>query len=167
MDLRELRRIIRLVEDSAIDELEIEEAGIRVKVRKGASSGSLPARGAGVTDPGAPLPSARPPSQSLPGPAEASLPSLEIPAGPKAPYEEPAYIASPMVGTFYRSPSPDSPPFVQIGSDVQPDSVVCILEAMKVMNEIKAGCRGKIAEILVGNAQPVEFGQPLFRVLPA
>jgi acetyl-CoA carboxylase biotin carboxyl carrier protein len=76
-------------------------------------------------------------------------------------------IKSPMVGTFYRSPSPDSDVFVQIGQDVSPDSVVCIIEAMKVMNEIQSEVKGKIKKILVDNATPVQFGQPLFLVEPA
>jgi acetyl-CoA carboxylase biotin carboxyl carrier protein len=75
-------------------------------------------------------------------------------------------VKSPMVGTFYLSPSPDDPPFVKVGDSIAPDSILCIIEAMKVMNEIKAGMKGRLAEILVENSQPVEFGTPLFRIEP-
>ncbi len=160
MDLRELKRIIRLVEDSAIEELEIEQEGVRIRIRKGG----------GVTqtylaDRALPAP------QYLYDPLRAAAPGAP-PAGesstdsPEAASTATA-IKSPMVGTFYRSPSPDSPPFVQVGSLVQPETVVCIVEAMKVMNEIKAGMSGKISEILVENSTPVEFGQPMFHVVPA
>ncbi len=76
-----------------------------------------------------------------------------------------SYITSPMVGTFFMAPSPDRPPFVKIGDMVLEDTIVCILEAMKVMNEVKAGCRGKVVEVLIKNGQPVEFGTKLFRVV--
>ena len=75
-------------------------------------------------------------------------------------------IKSPMIGTFYRSPSPESGPYIEVGAEVTPESVVCIIEAMKVMNEIKAEVKGVITQVLVENAKPVEFGQPLFRVRP-
>ena len=76
-------------------------------------------------------------------------------------------IKSPMIGTFYRSPSPEAAPYVEVGTEVNPDSIVCIIEAMKVMNEIKAEQRGVITQILVDNAKPVEFGQPLFKIQPS
>lgn len=160
MDIRELKRIIRLVETSGIEELEIEQEGTRIRVRKGSGLSQtflperyLPAPAYPMEHRGgAPEPSA-PVEGSETGSGEAPIPESVL-----------SVIASPMVGTFYRSSSPDSPPFVQIGSEVQSETVVCILEAMKVMNEIKAGCGGRIAEILVENNAPVEFGQPLFRV---
>ncbi len=160
MDLRELKRIIRLVEDSAIEELEVEQEGVRIRVRKGS----------GITqtilaDRALPAPQyLYDPQRATPGMTAggASEPTGEPPeVDPST-----TAIKSPMVGTFYRAPSPDSPPFVQVGSLVQPDTVVCILEAMKVMNEIKAGVHGKISEILVENSTPVEFGQPMFYVVP-
>jgi acetyl-CoA carboxylase biotin carboxyl carrier protein len=90
------------------------------------------------------------------------LPPAESPASPKT-----IVIESPMVGTYYASTAPDAAPFVSVGSVVQPDSTLCIIEAMKVFTDIPAGVSGTIAEILVKNGQPVEFGQPLFRVVPA
>jgi acetyl-CoA carboxylase biotin carboxyl carrier protein len=156
MDLREVRRIIELVENSAIDELEIEESGTRIRVRKGSpiQSGATPEAISGE----APARLAHRSGEAQP--AVESGPSVVLEgAGPT--------IDSPMVGTFYRSPSPEAAPFVQIGSEVDEETVVCILEAMKVMNEIKAGRRGNIVEVLAENGQPVEFGQPLFKLAPA
>lgn len=158
MDLKEIEGIIKLVEDSAINELEIEEEGSRIRVIKG-----------GVSVQPVSIEHTLPPAAY---PAAAPAPSADLSqATPEAAEETPAdedsiTITSPMVGTFYRAPSPDASAFIQIGGDVQPETVVCILEAMKVMNEIKAGCQGKISEILVENAQAVEFGQPLFKVTP-
>jgi acetyl-CoA carboxylase biotin carboxyl carrier protein len=88
------------------------------------------------------------------------------PATPSAPATDVSHIPSPMVGTFYTSPSPESPPFITVGQEVQEDTVVCIIEAMKVMNEIKAEMRGVIVEVLAQNGKPVEFNKPLFAVRP-
>jgi acetyl-CoA carboxylase biotin carboxyl carrier protein len=103
--------------------------------------------------------------------AYAAPPALPAPAAPvPVPATSPAAsdleIKSPMIGTFYRSPSPEAAPYVEIGTEVNPDTVVCIIEAMKVMNEIKAEARGVIAQVLVDNAKPVEFGQPLYKLRP-
>ena len=156
MDLKEIEGIIKLVEDSAINELEIEEEGSRIRVIKGGVSVQPVSIEHTLPPAAVPAPAAAAdPSQATPGPAEEA-----------AVDEDSITITSPMVGTFYRAPSPDASAFIQIGGDVQPETVVCILEAMKVMNEIKAGCQGKISEILVENAQAVEFGQPLFKVTP-
>lgn len=164
MDIRELKRIIRLVETSGIEELEIEQEGTRIRVRKGSglTQTFLPERF--LPAPAYPLE----PRGGAPHPAALKEGHEAVPAEAAGEVQSPesalSVITSPMVGTFYRSSAPDSPPFVQIGSDVQPETVVCILEAMKVMNEIKAGCSGRIVEILAENNAPVEFGQPLFRV---
>jgi acetyl-CoA carboxylase biotin carboxyl carrier protein len=167
MDFKELKRIVQLVENSAIEELEVEQEGFRIRVRKGSLTQTL------LTDRILPPPgyvydtgATRIHLGHL-HPAPESEISREQP--PETIDAEPStgVIKSPMVGTFYRAPSPDSAPFVQIGSIVEPETVVCILEAMKVMNEIKAGLYGKISEVLVENSNPVEFGQPLFRVIPA
>lgn len=99
---------------------------------------------------------------SGPAPALAAAPAVEAPAGPTAPVG--IEIKSPMVGTFYASPSPESPAFVTPGQEITPDTVVCIIEAMKVMNEIKAEVSGTVAEILAENGKPVQFGQTLFRL---
>jgi len=109
-----------------------------------------------------------PVAQYVPSPALAPLPSSgtsPAPASAAAPNNE-VEIKSPMIGTFYRAPSPESAPYVEVGTEVNPDTVVCIIEAMKVMNEIKAEMRGVITSIQVDNAKPVEFGQPLFKVRP-
>lgn len=105
------------------------------------------------------------PAQAMAPVVQAAAPAT--PAGDPAPADDGSkIITSPMVGTFYRSPSPDSASFVDVGAKIQPDSVVCIVEAMKVMNEIQADIAGEIIEILVENEQSVEFGQPLFKVKP-
>ncbi|MBI5068479.1 MAG: acetyl-CoA carboxylase biotin carboxyl carrier protein [Deltaproteobacteria bacterium] len=112
---------------------------------------------------------AAPVTAPIPAPAAAHAPPA-APASPKAekPAEKPgALVTSPFVGTFYRAPSPDSQPYVDVGSKVKKGQVLCIVEAMKLMNEIEAEVEGKVAEILVQNATPVEFGQPLFRIEPA
>ena len=106
-----------------------------------------------------------------PGPLAAPIAAAPAPPAPAAPPPAPAtpgvVIESPMVGTYYASSSPDAPPFVSVGSAVRPDTTVCVIEAMKVFTDIPAGVSGTITEILVKNGQPVEFGQPLFRVNPA
>ena len=159
MDLKEIEGIIKLVEDSTINELEIEEGGSRIRVVKG----GIPIQPVSLEHTLPPSVYSTPPSiAATPGSAESLQGAMED----AAVEDDSLTIASPMVGTFYRAPSPDSPAFVQIGAEVQPDTIVCILEAMKVMNEIKAGCQGKIADILVENAQAVEYGQPLFKVTP-
>src|SRR5262245_45461872 len=94
----------------------------------------------------------------------APSPIAQIPSGPASGEAE---IKSPMIGTFYRAPSPESGSYVEVGAEVNPDSVVCIIEAMKVMNEIKAEAKGVITQVMVENAKPVEFGQPLFKLRPS
>jgi acetyl-CoA carboxylase biotin carboxyl carrier protein len=101
-----------------------------------------------------------------PAPGGRPAGSAPAPAAPAAPAVAEAEIKSPMIGTFYRTPSPDAAPYVDVGSEVGPDTVVCIIEAMKVMNEIKAEARGVITSVLSDNAKPVEFGQPLFKIRP-
>ena len=149
MDLELVQKLIQMLEGSEIDELEVEE-GFRVCLKK---------------QTGTPVPYAATLPAAAPPPAAA--PS-EKPAGEAAAAgDDTVPIEAPMVGTFYRAPSPDAAPYVNVGDDVSEETIVCILEAMKVMNEIKAGVRGKVVEVLADNAQPVEFGQPLFRVKPA
>ena len=148
MDVKELRRLLRLMRDFDLSELEIEEEGHRVRLRRGVEVGYAPAPQA------SPAPAAEPAT-----PAAAS--ERDIAA------EGLVEIPSPMVGTFYRAPSPDEEQFAQVGDTVNPETAVCIIEAMKVMNEIEAEINGEIREILVNNAEAVEFGQPLFLVRPA
>lgn len=155
MDLKELRALLKLMEGSDIEELEIERQGQRVRIRRRGGN-TMPAVGAPAP---APLP-----------PAQAPLALQAAPALPAAPSparaENLVTIESPMVGTFYRAPAPGAEPYVKEGQIVEKGSVLCIIEAMKLMNEIEAEVKGRIASILVENAQPVEYGQPLFLVEP-
>jgi acetyl-CoA carboxylase biotin carboxyl carrier protein len=150
MDLRKLKTLIDLVSESNISELEITEAEGKVRIVKG--SGAVLA---------APVPAPQPtaaPLAAAPAAAAATAPA-EAPAAPAA-----RVIKSPMVGTFYRSPSPGAKAFVDVGSVVKEGDPVCIIEAMKIMNEIEADLGGTIRRILCENGQAVEFGQPLFEL---
>lgn len=146
MDLRKLKTLIDLVENSGIAELEIQEGEERVRITR-----ALPAPSPAAT--ALPLPVA-----VAPAPVPLPLPP-EPPATPAEP--EGHVVQSPMVGTFYRSASPGSKPFVEVGAVVQVGDPLCIIEAMKLMNEIEADQAGVVREILAENGQPVEFGQPL------
>jgi len=158
MDQRELKKLVQLMNDNGLVELEIEREGERLHLRKAEPPGSGPAI---LQMPGmAGLPIAGMPVANVPaGDAEAPAEEAPVPSNLKD-------ICSPMVGTFYRRPSPDAEAYVDVGSFIEDDSVVCIVEAMKVNNEIKAELDGEIVEILVEDGQPVEFDQPLFRVRP-
>jgi acetyl-CoA carboxylase biotin carboxyl carrier protein len=152
MDLRKLKTLIDLVSESNISELEITEAEGKVRIVKG-----------GVAVPmavGAPaaVPAPAPTAASIAAAATAAA-AAEVAARP-----EDKVIKSPMVGTFYRSASPGAKAFVDVGDSVKPGAPVCIIEAMKIMNEIEADCEGKIVRVLCENGQAVEFGQPLFVV---
>ncbi len=148
MDLRKIKSLVELMNENALSEVDLEEEGMKVRLKKAGHSGGMPVA-AGLHFPMTQHPPA--------GPAPASAaPAPESPAGKT--------INSPMVGTFYRAAGPQAKPFVEAGASVGKDTVVCIIEAMKVMNEIKAECEGVLAEILVQNGQAVEFGQPLFRL---
>jgi acetyl-CoA carboxylase biotin carboxyl carrier protein len=148
-DLKEIKAIIDLMKKHDLSVFEIEKEGFRLKLEKGP-----PAQAAATVPPAAPgAPKAVP---AAPETAAAAPKAIE-----SVPLRE---IVSPMVGTFYRSASPDVPPFVDVGKTVTEDTVVCIIEAMKVMNEIKAETSGIIAEMLAENGKPVQFGQVLFRV---
>ena len=149
-DIKEIKAIIDLMKKHDLSVFEIEKEGFRLKLQRGASA-SQPATAASA-GPGAPAKSAV---------AEADLPPSAAEAIESVPMKE---IVSPMVGTFYRAGSPDAPAFVEVGKPVTEDTVVCIIEAMKVMNEIKAETSGVIAEVLAENGKPVQFGQALFRV---
>ncbi len=147
MDLRKLKKLIDLVQESGIAELEITEGEEKVKIVKGGAVNVTP----GPAAPAAPAAEPRPAAPSAPASA------AEVEAGPEG-----RVIKAPMVGTFYRSASPDAKPFVEVGQSVKEGETVCIIEAMKLMNEIEADAAGAIKAILVENGQPVEYGQPLF-----
>lgn len=166
VNMEELRELITLMRDNGLAELELEREDFRVRLRRD-SAGS-------------------PASQSIEAPVSAPAPApapVPAPAPPPPPVSGPAHpgthattaasedqdlhiIPSPIVGTFYRSPSPNADPFVKIGTNVEHDSVVCIIEAMKLMNEIQAEASGEVIKIYVENGQPVEYGQPLFGIKP-
>jgi acetyl-CoA carboxylase biotin carboxyl carrier protein len=166
-DLEFLRGLIDAVDQSGIDSLEINRAGTRIRIAKTPAAAALPFPGFAAAP--ATLPPAANP-QPAAGPAPA--PSSELTAGAAAP--APAVeqsnledVKSPMVGTFYRAPAPDAPPYVEVGSTVTKGQTLCILEAMKLMNELQAEVDGVLREILVEDADPVEYGQVLFRVEPS
>jgi len=146
MDLRKLKKLIDLVQESGIAELEITEGEEKVKIVKG-----------GVVSVAAAQPLALAPAPM----AMAALPAAASPAEPE-PGQEGHVVKAPMVGTFYRSPSPDAKVFVEVGQAVKEGDTICIIEAMKLMNEIEADASGVVKAILVENGQPVEYGQPLF-----
>ncbi len=151
MDIEEIRELIRLMVENDLAELDVADGESKIRLRRG-STGEVSV----VPLTAAPLPASAPA-----GPTAAPAPA----APPQAPAPEALLeIRSPMVGTFYAAASPDSDPYVAVGAHVGEDSVVCIIEAMKVMNEIKAEKAGEIVEVCVKNAQPVEYGQVLFRL---
>ena len=147
MDLRKLKKLIDLVQESGIAELEITEGEEKVKIVKGG--------GVSLTAAAPPIPVAAPaPAPAGPRPAPASTET--------EPSQEGHVVKAPMVGTFYRSPSPDAKVFVEVGQAIKEGDTICIIEAMKLMNEIDADAAGTVKAILVENGQPVEYGQPLF-----
>ncbi|MBI4026249.1 MAG: acetyl-CoA carboxylase biotin carboxyl carrier protein [Verrucomicrobia bacterium] len=159
MELKEIKSIIDLMTKNGLTEFELEKDNVKIRIKRG-PEGSTHIMNSASRDNGGNGSPAMPPA--LPAPAAATAaPVVAPPHTTAVEYKE---IKSPMVGTFYRSPSPETPSFVEIGQSVTEDTVVCIIEAMKVMNEIKAEVRGVITEVLVENSKPVEFGKPLFRV---
>jgi acetyl-CoA carboxylase biotin carboxyl carrier protein len=141
---------------NSLSEFELEREDFKIKLKRGLS-------GPAVIDESSSSPYAVPPPIAAPNVSAGAVPPA-ITAPPPSTLLE---IKSPMIGTFYRAPSPESPDYVEIGTEVTPETVVCLIEAMKVMNEIKAEVKGVVTHILVENAKPVEFGQPLFRIRPA
>ena len=139
MNLKEIKEMIQLMNENGLTELDIEKDDIKVRLKKTAAGFVMePLGGPGIPEPPKPAPP----------PAARNL------------------IKSPMVGTFYRTPAPDAPPFVEVGQDIEVGQVVCIIEATKLMNEIKSEAAGRVAEVLAQNGDPVEFGQPLFSIEP-
>ena len=147
MDLQDVMKLLELMEARHLEEIEVEQGETRIRLKK-----------AGATPPAAPV--AAPAAPGNPGAAPAAPPA------PKADEPELFQITSPMVGTFYRAASPDAEPFISEGDHVTPDQVICIIEAMKVMNEIKAEREGEVVSILVENGESVEFGQPMVTIRP-
>lgn len=151
MDIDYIKNLVDLMVEHDLSRIELREGETHILLRRGQAPVQL-------SGPPAALPA--PPSASAPAGAE------EVP-GDAAPEDNETYVRSPMVGTFYSSSDPESPPYVNVGDTIGPESVVCLIEAMKVFNEIKAECSGRITKVLVKNAQAVEFDQPLFAVAPA
>lgn len=157
IDLKQLKLLVRLMVENDLTELDLQDGTEKVALKRG---------GAGV-----PVVHYAPPVPAAPAPAPvAAAPAAQPTAAPAAASADSdaglVPIVSPMVGTFYAAASPDAPPFASVGTAVTPESNVCIIEAMKVFNEIKAEVSGTVAKVLVKNGQPVEFGQPLFMVKP-
>ena len=156
MDLKDIKAIIDLMKKNSVSEFELEKQDFKIRLKRGINAG-------------APVATSDDTSMLAYPSAPAASPLAAVAANAPAPAEvsNDVEIKSPMIGTFYRSPSPESGAYVEVGSEVNPDTVVCIIEAMKVMNEIKAEVKGVITQALVENAKPVEFGQPLFKVRPS
>jgi acetyl-CoA carboxylase biotin carboxyl carrier protein len=151
VDLKDIKAIIDLMKKNSISEFELERQDFKIKLKRGGSQVVQ------YEEVAPPLPSVVP-APLPPIPFNTAVPPSQAAAAGDT------EIKSPMIGTFYRAPSPESANYVEVGTEVNPDSVVCIIEAMKVMNEIKAEVRGIITDILIDNAKPVEFGQPIFRI---
>ncbi|MBC7324133.1 MAG: acetyl-CoA carboxylase biotin carboxyl carrier protein, partial [Moorella sp. (in: Bacteria)] len=148
MNLQEIKELIKLIDQTAIAELSLDSGGVKVAIRKAVVKGPLPAEE----------------DSFLPPPVQENA-GQPVPAAEKMPETAGLTpVKSPMVGTFYSAPAPDAPPFVRVGDVVQKGQVLCIIEAMKLMNEIKSEAAGEIVKILVENGQPVEYGQDLFLI---
>jgi acetyl-CoA carboxylase biotin carboxyl carrier protein len=147
-DVRKIRRLVELMKEHDLSEMELRQGEMQIQLRRREPAGVLPTL----------LPAAPAPPAAAPSPA---APTAETPGADAKHLVE---IKSPMVGTFYSAPDPESPPYVKVGDHVGPDTTVCIVEAMKVFNQIPAEVAGKIAAVLVDSGDSVEFGQPLFRV---
>jgi len=154
LDIKEIKQIVDLMKRSDLTEFAVEEENFKLQIKRATETQAQP-QIVSYAPPAAPAPAAAVQPTPAAAPATAAAPAAD---------ENATFITSPMVGTFYSAPSPESPAFAKVGDSVKDDSVVCIIEAMKIMNEIQAEVSGKIAEILVENGQPVEFGQKLFRL---
>jgi acetyl-CoA carboxylase biotin carboxyl carrier protein len=153
MNLKELKELIEMLKNTDISELEIERSGVKVRLRKGGDVTFHPT-----------MPRMEYPPAAIIAPSVVEpLRSLEqAPAAAPAPAADQVKVTSPIVGTFYRSSSPEKPSYVEVGDVVKKGQVLCIIEAMKLMNEIESEAAGKVVQALVENGQPVEYGQPLF-----
>jgi acetyl-CoA carboxylase biotin carboxyl carrier protein len=154
VDLKDIKAIIDLMKKNSISEFELERQEFKIRLKRGVAGAPPVAyedQPVGYVTGG-----------SMPSVVPLPLPTSGMGTSGSSEQE----IKAPMIGTFYRAPSPEAGNYVEIGTEVNPDSVVCIIEAMKVMNEIKAEVRGVVTQILVDNAKPVEFGQPMFKIRP-
>jgi acetyl-CoA carboxylase biotin carboxyl carrier protein len=151
MNIKEIKEMINLMNENGLVEFEVEKEGMRIRLKK---------TSAGLEGLNGPILIERQ------GMAPAGTPAQIAPEAQDKNLVKTVEIKSPMVGTFYRAPNPEAPAYAEVGQIIEPGQVICVIEAMKLMNEIKSEIRGKILEILVDNAEPVEFGQPLFLIEP-
>ena len=151
MNIKEIKELINLMNENGLVEIEIEKDGMRIRLKKAGADMEASAGQTIVIEK-----TGLSPTQTKEGTPE-SIEKLAT---------KTVEIKAPMVGTFYRTPSPEAPPYVEVGQVIEPGQVICIIEAMKLMNEIKSEIKGKILEILVDNIEPVEFGQPMFLIEP-
>ena len=149
MNIKEIKELITLMNENGLVELEIEKEGMRIRLRK-VAQGQEEAQGSIIVE-----------REKIPAP-----PAGEISAEAKMAAQKTIEIKAPMVGTFYRTPAPEAPPYIEVGQVIEPGQVICIIEAMKLMNEIKSEIKGRVLEVLVDNTEPVEFGQPMFLIEP-
>ncbi|MGA1474668.1 MAG: acetyl-CoA carboxylase biotin carboxyl carrier protein [Prochlorothrix sp.] len=161
LDLNQIQTLLTSLHQTDISELTLKANDFELVVRRGAAPGSP------VQAVVAPVPAASAPPTPAVAPPVAPPPASPPAAPPSSRPDNWVEITSPMVGTFYRAPAPDEPPFVSVGDRVKTGQTVCIIEAMKLMNELEAEVSGEIVEILVENGKPVEFNQPLMRIIPA
>lgn len=160
MDFKQIQELVKMVNKSNISELSIEEDKFKITIKQKDNEVQQV-----ITVPAAAPVQAVAPAATVPA-ASAAAPAAPAAAPAAAKADNLVTIKSPMIGTFYRSPGPDKPPFVNVGDDVAPGKVVCIIEAMKLFNEIESEVSGKIVKVLVDDASPVEYDQPLFLVEP-
>ena len=148
-DIKRIRRLVELMNEHELSEIDLRQADQRIRLRKGFEPVIVTA-----------------PGRAAAGNAAPAGGAAEVPPAPRTEEAHLTVIKSPMIGTYYASPSPDTPPFVKVGDHVGPTTTVCIIEAMKVFNEIPAETSGQVVAVLLENGEPVEFGQPLFKVDP-
>ena len=168
-NLKDIEKLIDLLTERQIEEFEMEKDGLRVHIRRGAPAGPR-ARAPAHSPAAPPAPVTSPPATSASaagGQAEPATAAVAAEAAPSEPTEALHIIKSPIVGTFYSGPNPSAAPFVKVGDVVEAGRVLCIIEAMKLMNEIESEVAGEIVRVFVENGQPVEYGQPLFAVKPS
>lgn len=164
MNQKELKELIEFLIEKDISEFELERGDVKVRIKRGADAQQIPVITPMAAVPAMPTMTAAapvPPVSATPAPA-----APEIPATPAEAEEELHLVKSPIVGTFYESPAPGAPPFIKPGDNVQAGQVLCIIEAMKLMNEIESDMTGEIVKVLAANGKPVEYGQPLFSIRP-
>jgi acetyl-CoA carboxylase biotin carboxyl carrier protein len=162
MNQKELKELIEFLIEKDISEFELERGDVKVKIKRGTDAQPVP-----VLAPVATIPAVAPAVAPVPPPsAQVSSPVEHAATPASAPEEELHLVKSPIVGTFYEAPAPGAPPFVKPGDAVQAGQILCIIEAMKLMNEIESDVSGEVVKILATNGKPVEYGQPLFSIRP-